>query len=189
MLLLSLPIASSIHVTSLPASCILYWLSETVFSFDGDSHANVSAEQGMTWSSLLPTRPSWISSYLPFSALSLSERNHYTVQSTNRFSLNIRHSTQVDQSRVLQTFKSLFHNQLPSAATDDGGKFGTNSASNWNLHTKWNVMPFTGLKLTLLLNLCRAYLVIFLFKFISIRNKFPFSKSALWSYWYLQGLL
>ena len=122
--------SSSIHVTSLPASCILYWLSETVFSFDGDSHANVSAEQGMTWSSLLPTRPSWISSYLPFSALSLSERNHYTVQSTNRFSLNIRHSTQVDQSRVLQTFKSLFHNQLPSAATDDGGKFGTNSASN-----------------------------------------------------------
>ena len=124
MLLLWLPIASSIHVTSLPASCILYWLSETVFSFDGDSHANVSAEQGMTWSSLLPTRPSWISSYLPFSALSLSERNHYTVQSTNRFSLNIRHSTQVDQSRVLQTFKSLFHNQLPSAATDEFESLG-----------------------------------------------------------------
>ena len=56
----------------------MYWLSETVFSFDGDSHANVSAEQGMTWSSLLPTWPSGIASYLPFSALSLSRNGTIT---------------------------------------------------------------------------------------------------------------
>ena len=33
-------------------------------------------------------------------------------------------SAGVYQSRIGQTFKSLFHNQLPSAATDDGGKLG-----------------------------------------------------------------
>ena len=124
-LLLSLLIACSIHVT--PVS-VMYWLSETVFRFDGDSNANVSAEQGMTRSCQAANtaiREHHISHFLHSENGTIRGGAKYEqIFADFHWIFGTKSSAGVYQSRIGQTFKSLFHNQLPSAATDDGGKLG-----------------------------------------------------------------
>ena len=79
---------------------VMYWLSETVFRFDGDSNANVSAEQGMTRSSQLPTRPSGIIISPIFCTLGTIRERCKVRTDFHGFSLNIRHPEQPAQGFI-----------------------------------------------------------------------------------------